>query len=212
MLPGWTRPFGPSYIDKESAATGPAPGKEGVNFALVAPHATAVCLCLFDRSGTPIKESDMHRSDEGVWTAFVPGLPRVGVLYGVRVSGDGDWWNTPFRWDNSRVLLDPWAPLVVGRAKFGVRDDFEQFQPGVGSRFLGTYDFASKPFDWGRRYKRPAIAPEDMIVMELPVRCFTAHPSSGVGEAAQGTFAGVTKKIPDLVDLGITAVELLPVG
>ena len=207
MMPGLARPFGPSLISKVES---PVPNKEGVNFALAAPRASSVKLCLFDRSGNMVHEGPMHRSEDGTWASFIPNLPRTSVLYGYRVSGDGDW-STPFRWDDSRILLDPWAPLVVGRAKFGVRDAFEKFQPGIGSQFLGTYDFESPPFDWGPNYKKPAIAPEDTIIMELPIRSFTAHPSSGLEDDLRGTFAGLTAKVPELVKLGITAVELLPV-
>lgn len=54
-------------------------------------------------------------------------LPLSGVLYGFRVVGDGGW-DTPFRWDSSRVLLDPYARHVTGRAVFGKRDAFEKFE------------------------------------------------------------------------------------
>lgn len=80
----------------------------------------------------------------------------------------------------------------------------------AGSRFLGTFDFLSKPFDWGPSYRRPAIPEHDMVIMELPVRCFTADPSSGVPAARRGTFLGVADKIPHLLDVGVNAIELLP--
>jgi hypothetical protein len=211
VLPGAAEPLGPSYV-AANATGNPSPGTAGINFALAAPHADSVSLCLYDRNGNAVEEAPMHLdfSKAGVWTAFVPGLPSSGVLYGVRVKGRGGW-DTPFRWDASRVLLDPWAPLVVGRGRFGVRDAFESFAPGVGSRFLGTFDFASPAFDWGRDYRRPGLAEEDMVIMELPVRCFTAHESSGLPPAQRGTFAGVAEKIPELLELGVNAVELLPV-
>jgi len=82
----------------------------------------------------------------------------------------------------------------------------------VGSSFLGAYDFTSHPFDWGgSSYSRPAIPPQDLIVLELPVRCFTADASSGIAPTRRGTFAGLADKIPHLLELGINAVELLPV-
>jgi len=54
----------------------------------------------------------------------------VQVLYGWRVDGEGGW-EAGHRWDASKVMLDPYAPLVAGRARFGVRDDFEQFKEKV---------------------------------------------------------------------------------
>ena len=203
VLPGKSVPLGPS-------SGGPA-GEPGVNFALAAPNATAVSLCLYDAAGAPLAEAPMHRDGgAGVWHGFVPGLPPKGVLYGVRVSGEGGW-ETPFRWDPTRVLLDPYAPHVVGRAKFGVRDEFEQFQPKLGSRFLGTYDFSGRAFDWGAGYSRPRIPEQDLVILELPVRCFTADASSGLAPARRGTYLGLADKIPHLVEMGVNAVELLPV-
>ena len=81
----------------------------------------------------------------------------------------------------------------------------------MGSRFLGTFDFESKPFDWGDSYSKPNIPEKDLIIMELAVRSFTASPSSGLAEEKQGTFKGVAEKVDHLVDLGINAVELLPI-
>lgn len=119
VLPGTTEPPGPSPVDN------------GVNFALAAPNATSVTLCVYSRVGNLMAELPMQRDgDSGVWHGLVPGLPLSEVLYGYKVAGNGGW-ETPFRWDASRVLLDPWAPLVVGRSRFGVRDEFEQFEPTV---------------------------------------------------------------------------------
>eukprot|EP00887_Chlorella_sp_A99_P000861 scaffold5.g861.t1 len=131
----------PAYAAEAGAPAplGPSPGLEGragVNFAVQAPHAGSVALCLYDGEGAPLLEAAMHRSREGVWHAFVPGLPQSGVQYGYRVAGEGGW-NTPFRWDPARVLLDPYAPLVVGRAAFGRRDAREAFQPKARSVAAG---------------------------------------------------------------------------
>jgi len=77
--------------------------------------------------------------------------------------------------------------------------------------FRGTYDFEQPAFDWGENYSRPAIPPQDLIIMEVPVRTFTADPSSGVPAARRGTFLGLADKAAHLLELGINAVELLPV-
>ena len=61
--------------------------------------------------------------------------------------------------------------------------------------FRGTFDFTSEPFDWGTDYHRPNLPWQDLIVYEMPIRSFTADPSSGVGEGLQGTFAGAAAKV-----------------
>lgn len=158
----------------------------------------------------------MHKDDSsGVWHSFVPGLPLHNILYGYKVQGHGGW-DTPFRWDATRVLLDPYARYVVGRAAFGQRDAFERFKPVHGSQFFGTYDFTSSKqspsaFDWGQNYSKPSIPEKDLVILELPIRCFTADPSSQVAASRRGTFLGLAEKIPHLLEMGINAVELLPV-
>jgi isoamylase len=71
-----------------------------------------------------------------VWHVAVQGLPGSGVCYAVRVSGNGGW-DTGYRWDKSRLLLDPRAPLVAGRKAWGKRDDFEEFQTNVSEVCCG---------------------------------------------------------------------------
>ena len=61
--------------------------------------------------------------------------------------------------------------------------------------FRGTFDFASELFDWGTDYHRPNLPWQDLIVYEMPIRSFTADPSSKVGEGLQGTFAGAAAKV-----------------
>lgn len=65
----------------------------------------------------------------------------------------------------------------------------------VGSVFRGTYDFASEPFDWGKDYQRPNLAYEDLIVYEVPVRTFTASPTSNVDPEKAGSFLGFAEKV-----------------
>ena len=201
VLPGSSYPLGPSL--REGAA--------GVNFALAARHATRVQLVLFDGQGDEMMTLDMVRDGaEGVWHGFVPELPSKEVLYGYRVHGEGGW-ETPFRWDSSRVLLDPYAPHVAGRSVFGVRDAFERFEGVKGSQFYGTFDLEREAFDWGDDYERPQIPEHELVILELAVRSFTASASSQLDSHARGTFAGLAAKADHLVELGVNAVELLPV-
>ncbi|MCI06027.1 isoamylase 3 chloroplastic-like, partial [Trifolium medium] len=79
------------------------------------------------------------------------------------------------------------------------------------SKFLGTYDFDSLPFDWGENYKLPNIAEKDLVIYEMNVRAFTMDESSGLDNNIRGSYLGVIEKIPHLLELGINAVELLPI-
>jgi isoamylase len=76
-------------------------------------------------------------------------LPTSGVLYGYRVDGPKGW-EQGHRFDNSVILLDPYAKLVSGRKFFGVDDE-------ISSQLFGTYDFDSSPFDWGDDYCLPNL-------------------------------------------------------
>jgi hypothetical protein len=105
---------------------GPSPTKDGVNFAVFSENAKEMSLCLFDNENNPITELKMTRTDT-IWHVEAKGCPHDGVLYGVRVSGEGGW-ETGHRWDHDKVLLDPYSPLVSGRRVFGVRDKVEQFK------------------------------------------------------------------------------------
>lgn len=79
---------------------------------------------------------------------FEQDLPRKNVPYGYRIDGPQGW-HHGHRFDDSIVLLDPYAKFVEGRRHFGGENK--------SSGFLGTYDFESFPFDWGEEYKLPNI-------------------------------------------------------
>ncbi|GAX83904.1 hypothetical protein CEUSTIGMA_g11328.t1 [Chlamydomonas eustigma] len=192
---------------------GPSKNGSAVNFALYAKHASGVQLCLFDRDHQHLQsiqlETSSHKTGD-VWHVQVEGLPGIDICYGYRVSGSGGW-ETGLRWDSSRVLLDPYAPLVSGRRFFGKRDSIENFQNQIGSQFLGTYDFESAPFDWGTDDARTPLHMKDLVIYEMPVRSFTASSTSGVPDHLRGTFLGVAEKADYFAQLGVNAVELLPV-
>ncbi|KAL3138098.1 Isoamylase 3, chloroplastic [Trebouxia sp. C0009 RCD-2024] len=202
-------------VTGSSEPLGPSPGPSGksVNFALYSEHASAVALEIYNDEDSSVMELNLDATKYKtghVWHVLVEGLPLSGVLYGYKVQGEGGW-ETGGRWCNNDLLLDPYAPLISGRRRFGVRDEIEEFEEKEGSLFWGTFDFESPDFEWGSDYQRPNLPPQDLIVYEMPVRSFTADPSSKVGDGNQGTFKGVAEKIPHLVELGINAVELLPV-
>ncbi|KDO81054.1 hypothetical protein CISIN_1g0039772mg, partial [Citrus sinensis] len=138
-----------------------------------------------------------------IWHICIEDLPRSEVLYGYRVDGPRDW-HQGHRFDSSIVLIDPYAKLVEGRRHFG--DASAKL-----SKFLGTYEFESLPFDWGDNYKLPNIPEKDLVIYEMNVRAFTGDESSGLDPEIRGSYLGLIQKIPHLLELGINAVELLPV-
>ncbi|GBF96584.1 isoamylase-type starch debranching enzyme [Raphidocelis subcapitata] len=188
---------------------GPSRQGSAINFALYSGGATAVSLVLHDAEAGADTELPMNKTGD-VWHVALEGLPGSGVLYGFRVKGEGGW-ETGYRWDAKRVLLDPRAPLVAGRERWCQRDALESFALDKGSQWWGTFDFDSQPFDWGSEYEQPGHALKDLVIYEMSVRCFTAAESSGVAPERRGTYLGVVDKIPHLVSLGVNAVELLPV-
>jgi isoamylase len=110
--------------------------------------------------------------------------------------------------DPDKVLLDPYAKAVYFPPGF---DRTADSRPGsnAGKAPLGLLAGGGEPFDWGD--DRPPRHQSDTIIYELHVRGFTNNPNSGVSPERRGTYAGVVEKIPYLKDLGITAVELMPV-
>ncbi|XP_014501792.1 isoamylase 3, chloroplastic isoform X1 [Vigna radiata var. radiata] len=200
-FPGQAFPLGVSEVDS------------GINFSIFSRHATAVTLCLVlpERGsiGTlnggmieMVLDPDLNKTGD-IWHICIEDLPRSNVLYGYRIDGPQDW-GKGHRFDSNIVLVDPYAKLVEGRRYFG---DISMKL----SKFLGTYDFDSLPFDWGENYKLPNISEKDLVIYEMNVRAFTIDESSGLNSNIRGSYLGVIEKIPHLLELGINAVELLPV-
>jgi isoamylase len=133
------------------------------------------------------------------WHVFVPGV-RPGQLYGYRVTGPWDPANG-MRFDPTKVLLDPYGRAVV------VPKGYSRVAPTPAMKSVVVDPHG---YDWegDRCLKRPASR---TVIYEMHVRGFTQHPDSGVAEDLRGTYSGLIQKIPYLQDLGITAVELLPV-
>ncbi len=198
-------------IAGSSSPLGATSSHAGVNFSLFSRHATGVALLLFEGVDDP-RPSRVIRLEPTVnrtyfyWHVFVPGL-RSGQLYGYRVEGPFDP-GTGMRFDPTKVLLDPYGRGV------GVPGSYSR----EAARTVGDNAATAMKsvvvdcdaYDWegDAPLRRPSAR---TIVYEMHVRGFTRHPSSGVPEKTRGTFAGLIEKIPYLRDLGITAVELLPV-
>ncbi|HSM12601.1 MAG TPA: glycogen debranching enzyme, partial [Thermoanaerobaculia bacterium] len=166
---------------------------KGHRFALFAPVERRVQLALFEPGQErPFSEHvfDPGQIDEsGVLEVELHGLP--GSFEYLWRVGEGPW------------LLDPYAALVSGGEAWGRSDDLRG--PGVGRRHRALV--VEDRFDWQGIGRPPA--PTGRVIYELHVRGFTRHASSGVSHP--GTYAGVIEKIPELVELGVTTVELMPV-
>ena len=184
---------------------------EGVNFSVFSRQASRVDLLLFDDPAaahpTRVIELDArtHRTYH-YWHAFLPGI-RAGQIYAYRADGPFDP-GRGLRFDPAKALLDPYGRAVV------VPDEYSR---RTASRYGQNNAIAMKSvavdpdvYDW--ESDEPLHRPfATTVIYEMHVAGFTRHPNSGVAPERRGTYAGMIEKIPYLQDLGITAVELLPV-
>ena len=178
---------------------GPELSGDGVTFSLHAPNATDVRLQLFDDHGEATREIRLEAASQpapGIWSVHVAGAG-IGQQYAYRVDGPKD---AREGFDPRALLLDPWAPLVAGADRWA--------EAPAGGRELRS-QIADLAFDWGDS-KPPAHALSDTVIHETHVRAFTRHPSSGVTHP--GTYLGLQEVLPRLVDLGVTAIQLMPVA
>jgi glycogen operon protein len=140
------------------------------------------------------------------WHVFVPGL-QAGQLYGYRVHGPFDP-SKGLRFDSSKVLLDPYGRGVAVPKNYSREASQEKV---VNTRTaMKSVVVDPRLYDWegDKPLKRPS---SQTIIYEMHVKGFTRHPSSGVSEGTRGTFSGLIERIPYLQDLGISAVEFLPI-
>jgi glycogen operon protein len=210
-MPDWTAtegtrfPLGASWVEKDSAW----------NFALYSENAESVTLLLYTEVDlvNPVftYHFDYLRNKSGrIWHCRVAqALLRGARYYAYSVAGPGPQGGR--RWhcfDPDKLLLDPYAKAVFFPPAF---DRAAAARPGsnAGKAPLGLLAGAGEPFDWGDD-RRPRHQ-SDTIIYELHVRGFTSNPNSGVSPDRRGSYAGVVEKIPYLKDLGVTAVELMPV-
>ena len=183
----------------------------GVNFSVYSRSASAMDLLLFDQDDDPqaarvIPIDPAANRTYHYWHVFVPGL-KPGQLYGYRVHGPYDPANG-LRFDSGKVLLDPYGRGVMVPATYS--RDAAKLQGDNTSTAMKSVVVDSADYDWEGDVplRRPSAR---TIIYEMHVRGFTRHPSSGLPPETRGTYAGLIEKIPYLQQLGITAVELLPV-
>lgn len=178
---------------------GATPLQNGVNFTIHTCGGTSCELLLFHRAQEepfavlPFPEA--YKIGD-VYSMIVYGLNIDEFEYAYRVDGP----YCPEKgllFDKNKILLDPYAKAVAGQRTWGIRWDHTYHARVVKDRF-----------DWG---DMPQSKKElcDLIIYELHVRDFTHHSSSGVQH--RGTFSGLMEKIPYLKELGINAVELMPI-
>ena len=196
---------------------GAIPDQAGTNFALFSENATRVELCLFDDHGNQQHCVALPEVSAHVWHGYLPGVG-PGQRYGYRVKGP---WKPKagHRFNPAKLLIDPYAKALTGAVNwdapvFGYplgqghdlvrdkRDDAWGVPKGI---------VIADAFDWGDG-RRPNIALHDSVIYELHVKGFTArHPD--LPPDLRGTYAGLAAPpvVAYLKDLGVTAVELLPV-
>ncbi len=178
---------------------------EGINFSIYSSHATACTLVLFTRHGRePLVEIPFPQEFRigNVFCMIVFDVECELLEYGYRLDGNydpetGDWFDT------SKIILDPYAKVIGGRDVWGNTPDWNNIYQHRARLVFDDFDWeADRPLE---------IPDEDLVIYEMHVRSFTRHPSSGVKESHRGTFAGILEKIPYLKELGINAVELMPI-
>ena len=173
----------------------------GVNFTIHSNQATS-CELLFFRWDQKepfavLKFPEKYKIGN-VYSMIVFDLDITEFQYAYRFDGPND----PAKgiiFDKDRIILDPYAKAVTGQSVWGAFTGHEYRARVV-----------KDDFQWGDAV-RPLKSMEDLVIYEMHIRGFTRDVSSDVEEEHQGTFAGVIDKIPYLKDLGVNAVELMPV-
>lgn len=172
----------------------------GVNFALFSKHAEKVTLHLLDPNTLHVVQEIPveHRTGE-IWHVFVEGV-ELPILYAYKVHGAMDAFHF---FDSKRLLSDPYATSLSTPVQWGGSEQHPHAYPHPFGVIL-----PGSAFDW-QGVGKPKHPVNDLIIYEMHVRGFTRHASSGVQHP--GTYLGLIEKIPYLKELGINAVELLPV-
>ncbi len=192
----------------------------GVNFAIYSEHATAVELCLFDSVAAKAESRRVRLREQTdmVWHGYLPDV-QPGQLYGYRIYGPYEPENG-HRYNPAKVLVDPYAKSIARPTRWS--DEMFGYHIGDPQGDLSRDDRDSAPFaplsavvdpafTWGN--DEPPRRPwHETIIYEMHVKSFTKR-NEAVPEEFRGTYLGLTSEaaLKHLLDLGVTAVELLPV-
>ncbi len=213
LMPGSPDPLGPSVTP------------EGINFAIHSAGATRVELLFFDnitdrRPSQIIPLSPETNRTGDIWHIFIEGLPNR-TLYNIRADGPYEPAKNGTRFNPHKTLIDPYARAISGDFYWQSGDalGYDNTDPEDHDRHLIASQVDNlqgaprcvayrSDFDW-ENDRHPDISIEESIIYEVNVRGFTRHHSSETDLA--GTYRGFIEKIPYLQELGITAVEFLPV-
>jgi isoamylase len=205
---GFPFPLGATYDGK------------GVNFSVFSDNATGVSVCLFDSndSGEPSATIPLTEKTYSVWHAYIPGI-RPGQLYGIRVDG-------PYkpeeglRFNKNKLLIDPNAKAISGILEwhdslfgYDVNSEGKDLDMSTtdSARYIPKAIVIEDNFDW--EGDKPLKIPyQDTIIYEAHVKGFTQL-NPDIPEELRGTYAGIAHpaSIKHLKELGITAIELMPV-
>ncbi len=208
--PGETAPVRPGFHQALGASWGPA----STNFAVYSPDATGMWVCLFDEDGAE-RQVQLTEHTLGVWHGAITGVP-IGQLYGFRAHGP---WDPDHgrRFNPAKLLLDPYARAITGDVTGYTEllphdpEGPEQPCPVDSAPFMPRCVVTHDAFEW-EDDRHPRRRWSETVIYELHVKGFTQlHPD--VPPELRGTYAGLGSPpvIDYLTDLGITAVELLPV-
>jgi len=173
----------------------------GINFSIYSKHATSVNLVLISPITSeivyewPLEKAYNKTGD--IWHCFLKDLDQT-LCYGWRMDREPNMRPHIHRYNSQVVLIDPYAKALTGGHVWNKSVHKERFSAIINDEF-----------DW-QNDKPLNIHLLDSVIYEMHLRGFTAHPSSGVTN--RGTFKALVQKIPYLKDLGVTAVELLPIN
>jgi isoamylase len=203
---GSSSPLGATFV----------PSEQAYNFAIYSRFATAIKVLLFgpDDLVNPVASFEFdprYHKTARVWhLRIAQSLLKGALYYAYQIDGplesNGRFERHAF--NKSKILLDPYARAVFIPPAFGRKTAFGP-DSNTGKAPLGVLPVtdAIQPDP----HPRPNLRPNDLIIYELHLRGFTNNPNSGVSDGKRGTFAGLIEKIPYLQDLGVNALELLPV-
>jgi len=169
-----------------------------INFAIFTKNAKTVTLGLYDVTSKAeiqkfILDPKVNKTGD-IWHIALQNLP-IPVLYSYFMDGLK---SAPHLYDKKKALLDPYAKVIDTSIEWG--------KPL--STIPRAVVYREEPFDW-QGVSSPKIPMNELIIYEMHVRGFTYHTSSN--SANKGTFLGIIDKIPYLLDLGINAIELMPI-
>ncbi|MBD5470476.1 MAG: glycogen debranching enzyme [Lachnospiraceae bacterium] len=174
----------------------------GVNFTIYSNGAKSCTLCLFHRNEDepyaviPFPESCCLGN---TYSMVVFDIDAKDFEYAYQFDGEYDV-NRGLLFDKNNYILDPYAKAVAGQGIWGEEKD--------PKKRIYRARVVDSGYDWGN-FKNTSLEPKDMIIYEMHVRGFTNDESSGVKH--RGTYEGIREKIPYLLELGVNAVELMPI-